>query len=208
MTYTKVSIVYLSGSNALQQSIFNGNNWQDSPILPAALPPLNQTKLSSSSRILPSMNVSGSTVVPTPGTIKFPGLSSVVLYQAINRSMVMVDITPDDNFVPDSHTNPNLLDRLGSENTWESSMDEYIGEGFACTYNALNPVPTNNSQFYARLSFSDSGQPPRLSIVDRFHHYGFSALSSDLRIETDNEMRMKTRRPTLRDTTNLENSHV
>ena len=138
--------------------------------------------------------------VSLPGTMTFPGLSSVVLYQAINRSMVMVDISPDDNFTPNLHTNPNLLNLFDS---WESSSDEYVGEGFACTYNALNPFPTNKSQFYARLSFADSGQPPDLSIVDRFHHYGFSALvDSHARINIDNGFRMETTGPTLRDTAN------
>ena len=106
---------------------------------------------------------------------------SLVVYQSIDRYLVMVYTDPVHNLTPDPHINSNLLERYNSSNTSQFLDDSLpIGVGFAITFNELAKPPRqpeaglNNWTTYSRLSVGSNDQlgPGITEIADYFWYNG------------------------------------
>ena len=108
--------------------------WEDSGLIQAATPPANDTRLSVSTNIVPSLTI-GNTTQKSPAY-----LSSVVTYQGENASLVMMNTDPDTQhaiFQEENPVNPNLFHLLGG--AVPNSGDSLTGVGFSCIYNSQHP---------------------------------------------------------------------
>ena len=93
----------------------------DSLVYQASTPPSDNTRLSLSLR--PVLRDS----------MILTGVSSVAVYQ-YNRSLVMIDVSPDSNLARDPHVNYNFLSPI-------KALQEllYIDVGFSCVASGTNP---------------------------------------------------------------------
>ncbi|MCJ1385406.1 hypothetical protein MMC17_008529 [Xylographa soralifera] len=171
-----MSVVYLDQSNALQQSIYTGGSWRNSPVFAASSTPANNTKISTSTQILPASHFTEAKI------------SSVAMYQTSNGSLVAVDISPDENFVANGpSTNPNLFLQYDLQGATGGKLA--LGSGFACIFNALTP-PGNASDLYTRcdigITNNANNGPVYLRLADISFHYNYSTLANTSeRIEFD-----------------------
>lgn len=86
----EISLVYLNVSNDnISQTAFTNGAWRDTGLIQAAASPANNTRLSVSTNIVPSL-----IIVNTTETSR-AYLSSVVTYQSKNASFVMMNTDPD-----------------------------------------------------------------------------------------------------------------
>ncbi|MCJ1395582.1 hypothetical protein MMC18_008468 [Xylographa bjoerkii] len=163
-----ISVVYLDQSNALQQSIYNGGSWRNSPVFAASSPPANNTKISTSTQMLLASHYTEAKI------------SSVAMYQTSNGSLVAVDISPDDNFVANGpSTNPNLFSQYALQGAVGGKLAQ--GSGFACIFNAPTP-PGNASDLYTRcdigITNNANNGPVYLRLADISFHYNYSTLAN------------------------------
>ena len=115
-----------------------------------------------------------------------PALSSVLVYQSTNWSLVMIDITPCTYTTAKTTLNPNIFTRFVSPKGEAVFTNEYRGVGFAASYNVLNPLLTNESQLYARLTIGDSRRGSDVDLVDYNYHYNQETLvNGNLSIRPD-----------------------
>ena len=164
MTYRQVTVVYVNASNNLQQSIFNGGSWKDSPIFPLSQKPDNNSKLSVSS-----------VVIPRQPLYNFPSiLSSFVTYQ-YNFSIAALSISPDTN-LPQARHNPRDL----AANFQGQESLSYIEEGFTCSVN--NHYSTNSSQLYTHCYFGDNGALNNITLLSLLWKYDFGLLGTNATI--------------------------
>ncbi len=153
--------------NAISQTIFMDGAWEDSGLIQAATPPANDTRLSVSTNIVPSLTI-GNTTRKSPAY-----LSSVVTYQGENASLVMMNTDPDTQhaiFQEDNPVNPNLFHLLGG--AVPSSGDSLTGVGLSCIYNSQHPSVNRGiepspaaSQLYAQC-FIAYGDPFPSPIIE------------------------------------------
>ncbi|CAD6591448.1 MAG: hypothetical protein ASARMPREDX12_005172 [Alectoria sarmentosa] len=156
-----ISVLYLNASHdVISQTTFANGAWRDSGLIQAAGVPANDTRLSVSTNIVPSL-----TIVNTTKTSP-AYLSSVVTYQLKNASFVMMNTDPDTQhvvFEEDNPVNPNLFDLLQSDDGVEITPgDTMTGVGFSCIYNSLHPSVNRGiepapspSQLYAQCFIAE-----------------------------------------------------
>ena len=210
-TLWQLSIVYFDLASNLQQSVFNGALWYNTPIFPAFFPPSNTSRLCSSTNIIPRGQpfvpdavtitpTSSITIVsiigPLPaasttaeGSFYFPPLSSVVVYENTNRSLSMVNALPSLNFVGDPDVATDLFLPFHTEERYPN------GVSFSCVYNAPNPIQNaSQAALYSRIAAADTGAPPSLFISDRIFLYAIPKQSNDtlpvIRPKPPNDIRM------------------
>ena len=187
----KASLIYLDKSSTVQQSIFNDDKWQNITVLPASDIPIANTKLSISTSIIPSLSLPpGSS--PANNTDRVtgllgPALSSVLVYQSTNWSLVMIDIVPSKMVLSTTgdFRNPNMLPKFSTLPGGPGFTYEPRGLSFGCTYNVLNPIPSDSAQLYARLSIGNpSGN--MIDLKDYNYHYNQETLiNASLSIRPD-----------------------
>ena len=145
--YVQLNLVYFNASNNLQQSLYNGGSWKDSPVYPALEPPDNNTKVSVTG--LSHMNV----IFPTANgsNISSSTFSSFAVYQS-NRSLVAIDLDPLSNLPQDPHVNPNHASHYENQ-----GLLTFVGESFACIFRG-----TYSSRYYdwfTRCAIGNAGIP-------------------------------------------------
>ena len=136
---TQMSLIYMNTTNAIQQSLYSGGSWIESLIYQASTPPADDTRPSVFTQA--AFNWSENISVP---------LYSVAVYQ-YNKSLVMIQISPDRNIVRDPHVNYNSLSSI------TISQDlAYTEVGFACITDQL-PLynRTKPSNMYLRCFVGD-----------------------------------------------------
>lgn len=188
MLLPQLSLIYLNESNAIQQSIFNGFKWSNSPVFASSIPPDDNSKLSISTRMIgnyvQALGSSSNTTYQATATGLAPVqqlvqqldqvavLSSVAFYQN-GHSVVMVDLSPIANIQRDPHLNPNLFSRFnGTDN-----LIRYTDIGFSCDHDRA--LPTDASSFLTRCYLADWGIPPELSITPKTWKYNQKTLQSN-----------------------------
>ena len=155
-------MIYLNAShNVISQTTFTNGAWRDSELVQAAGVPANNTRLSVSTNIVPSLTIANTTKT-SPAY-----LSSVVTYQQKNASFVMMSTDPDTQhavFQEDNPVNPNLFSLLQSGDGGEEVTpgDSTTGVGFSCIYNSLHPSVNRGiepapspSQLYAQCFIAE-----------------------------------------------------
>ena len=140
--------------------------WEDSRLIQAAESPVNNTRLSVSTNIVPSLAVGNTTET------SLAYLSSVVIYQQKNASFVMMNTDPDTQNVISqgvNPVNPNLFNLfLGGLSTVDSST----GGGFSCIYNCQSPSVQRGadftpapSQLYVQCFIAERLDPPPSPVI-------------------------------------------
>ncbi len=157
-----------ASKNSISQTTFMDGAWRDSGLIQAAAPPANDTRLSVSTNIVPSLTI-GNTTRKAPAY-----LSSVVTYQGKNASLIVMNTDPDTQhaiFQEDNPVNPNLFDLLGGADI--SSGDSSTGVGFSCIYNSQHPSVNRGiepspsaSQLYAQCSIGSQFQSLKSAIIE------------------------------------------
>ena len=150
----------MNDSNALQQSIYDGNTWTDTTIIPPLQMPNNNSKISISSGVLPLFSDSpNSSFSETFGSNWF----SVALYES-GRDLVMIDLISDSSMLNQSNEFSHF-DGVGTQSN---------NEGFSCIHNGL-AVP-DGSELYQQCFFGRSTQSPPDSV---FWQYNRSSLKNN-----------------------------
>ena len=132
---TQMSLIYMNTSNAIQQSLYRGGYWIESLVYQASTPPADDSRLSVFTR--PALNFSEYSLPP----------DSVAVYQH-NKSLVMIQVSPDMNVVRDPHVNYNSLSSI------TISQDlAYTDVGFACIVDQENP--SDSTHMFLRCFVGD-----------------------------------------------------
>ena len=151
--------------------------WGDSGLIQAAESPAEDTRLSVSTTIVPSLTL-GNTTEMSPSY-----LSSVVIYQQKNTSFVMMNTDPDTqtNDYLEGSVSPNLFDLFQSQGARVPATSS-TGLSFSCIYNSQYKsvdVETRRqldpSQLYAECYISGAASSP---FVDTIWTYNQSNLGS------------------------------
>lgn len=152
-------------TNALQQTIFNGKDWKNSPVYPASDLPAGNTRLSISTQLVTDSIHS----TEFNYSFSFSVLVSVAVYRH-NRSLIMIEIEADENIPQDPHVNSNIL-----SNIKESRDLPFVDLGFACVNS--QPVPGNHSLLFLKCSIgeADYGQSvdemPSVNLESFYYNY-------------------------------------
>ena len=99
----------------------------------------------------------------------------------------MIDISPGKKILSQTGAihNPNMLPKFSTLPGGPAFTYEPRGLSFGCTYNVLNPVPSDSAQLYARLSI---GNPSAngIDLKDYNYHYNQETLiNANLSIRPD-----------------------
>ena len=145
--------------------------WEDTGLIQAAESPANDTRLSVSTTVVPSLKV-GNTTETSPAY-----LSSVVIYQQEDASFVMMNTDPDTQQAisqEDSPVNLNLFNLPLSQPEPALSLGgSSMGVGFSCIYNNPHRIvnrdtqpATIQSQLYAQCLIAKGADTNASTIIE------------------------------------------